>query len=182
MPQHIMPIISRVTVSSKGQKSRCRQAKIPLLLRLLQATALAVAWTAPMALAAESTKAVSIENSNWSGTDDLGRKLPTFEEAGPPKTNRWVGLFYTLWHKDLRHMPAKFNMTEFLKTRPRFMDFTAHPPGGPDFPEFYWAEPLFGYYRSADPWVIRNTRRSDRTARSSRCASPNRWEVRSGTT
>ncbi|MEI7928799.1 MAG: hypothetical protein WCH40_09630, partial [Verrucomicrobiales bacterium] len=60
-----------------------------------------------------------------------------------------------LWHKNLRHMPGNFNMTEFLKTRPGFMDFTAHPPGGPDFPEFYWAEPLFGYYRSADPWVIR---------------------------
>jgi len=102
-----------------------------------------------------STKAAIIENANWSGTDDLGRTLPTVEETGPPRTNRWVGLFSTQWHKNLRHSPGVFNMAEFLKTRPGFMDFTAHPPGGPDFPEFCWADPLFGYYRSADPWVIR---------------------------
>ena len=128
---------------------------IPDILRLLKATTCAVTCASLLPLAAETTKAVIIENSNWSGSDDLGRKLPTFEETGPPKPARCVGLFYSLWHKNLRHMPGNFNMTEYLKTRPGFMDFTAHPPGGPDFPEFYWAEPLFGYYRSADPWVIR---------------------------
>ena len=87
-------------------------------------------------------------NLFWSGTDDLGRKLPTFEETGSPKTNRWVGLFYSLWHKNLRHIPGNFNMTEYLKTRPGFKDFTSHPPGGPDFPEFYWAEPLLGYAKA----------------------------------
>ena len=125
------------------------------ILRLLKMTSLAVACVSFLPLAAATTKAVIIENSNWSGTDDLGRKLPTFDESGPPKPDRCVGMFYSLWHKNLRHMPGNFNMTEYLKTRPGFMDFTAHPPGGPDFPEFYWAEPLFGYYRSADPWVIR---------------------------
>ena len=128
---------------------------IPDILRLLKATTCAVTCASLLPLAAETTKAVIIENSNWSGSDDLGRKLPTFEETGPPKPDRCVGLFYSLWHKNLRHMPGNFNMTEYLKTRPGFMDFTAHPPGGPDFPEFYWAEPLYGYYRSADPWVIR---------------------------
>ena len=39
--------------------------------------------------------------------------------------------------------------------KPHFKDFSAHPIGGPDFPTFYWAKPLFGYYRSTDPWVIR---------------------------
>ena len=121
----------------------------------MKATTCAVTCASLLPLAAETTKAVIIENSNWSGSDDLGRKLPTFEETGPPKPDRCVGLFYSLWHKNLRHMPGNFNMTEYLKTRPGFMDFTAHPPGGPDFPEFYWAEPLYGYYRSADPWVIR---------------------------
>jgi len=155
MSQHILPAISRVAARPNVPIFRRSRPLIPLLPRMLEAAALATALAAPLPLAAEPTKPAIIENSNWSGTDDLGRKLPTFEEAGPPKNDRWVGLFYSLWHKNLRHMPGAFNMTEFLKTRPGFMDFTAHPPGGPDFPEFYWAEPLFGYYRSADPWVIR---------------------------
>ena len=158
MPQQILPIISRASDCSKGQTFRRSHPAIRLILalqRLLKVAGLATALAAPMRLAAETTKAVIIENSNWSGSDDLGRKLPTFEETGPPKNDRCVGLFYSLWHKNLRHIPGNFNMTEYLKTRPGFMDFTAHPPGGPDYPEFYWAEPLFGYYRSGDPWVIR---------------------------
>lgn len=155
MHQDILPILLRATACLSARKSRRSHPVIPLIPLLMKATALAFALLAPMPLAAETTKAVVIENSNWSGSDDLGRRLPTFEETGPPKNDRWVGLFYTLWHKNLRHIPGHFNMTEFLKTRPGFMNFTAHPPGGPDFPEFYWAEPLFGYYRSADPWAIR---------------------------
>ena len=155
MFQYILPAISRATSRLNARKPRRSHPAIPLIPRLLKAVALAVVWTAPLPLAAEGTKPVIIGDSNWSGADDLGRKLPTYEETGPPKSDRWVGLFYSLWHKNLRHMPSAFNMTEFLKARPRFMDFTAHPPGGPDFPEFYWAEPHFGYYRSADPWIIR---------------------------
>ena len=98
---------------------------------------------------------VAIENSNWVGTDDLGRKLPGFDVTGPSKPDRWVGLFYWQWHGDLRCIPGNHDMTEFLKKHPGFKDFTARPPGGPHVPEFYWAEPAFGYYRSTDPWVIR---------------------------
>ena len=154
MPQDILPILLRASASSRARKSS-RSFPCIVLIPLMLKVGLACALIAPMPLAAETTKPFVIGNSNWSGSDDLGRKLPTFEETGPPKNDRLVGLFYSLWHKNLRHMPGNFNMTEFLKTRPGFMDFTAHPPGGPDYPEFYWAEPLFGYYRSADPWVIR---------------------------
>lgn len=151
----MLPAISPTTTGLNARKSRRSHSGIPWLPRLLKAAAFATVLAGPLSLAAAAAKPVIIENSNWSATDDLGRKLPTYEETGPPKGDRWVGLFYSLWHKNLRHMPGSFNMTEFLKSRPAFMDFSAHPPGGPDYPEFYWAEPLFGYYRSADPWVIR---------------------------
>lgn len=154
MLQYVLRSFLCVTFFISARKSRgdCPEVRLfPWMLKVV----LAFAWGAPTSLVAESTKEGIIENSNWSGSDDLGRKLPSFEETGPPKGGRYVGLFYSLWHKNLRHMQGNFNMTEFLKTRPGFMDFTAHPPGGPDHPEFYWAEPLFGYYRSADPWVIR---------------------------
>ncbi len=97
---------------------------------------------------------VAIDNADWTATDALGRTLPSYAEVGGPKPNRWVGLFYWQWHGPDRWGPD-YNMTEFLKTHPRFLDFQAYPPGGPNNPTWYWAEPLFGYYRSTDPWVIR---------------------------
>lgn len=103
---------------------------------------------------AQNSPLVTISNADWGATDDLGRALPTYAQTGPPKSNRRVGLFYWQWHGPDR-WGSDYNMTEFLKTHPRFMDFSAHPPGGPDFPTWFWAEPLFGYYKSTDPWVIR---------------------------
>src|SRR5664279_5585466 len=34
----------------------------------------------------------------WPATDALGRKLPSFAEVGPPKPERFTGIFYFLWH------------------------------------------------------------------------------------
>lgn len=108
--------------------------------------------------AAQSLPAASppilITNSDCTATDDLGRTLPTYAQTGPPKPNHYVGLFYWQWHGPDRWGP-NYNVTEFLKTHPGFWDFQAHPPGGPGDPTWYWAEPLYGYYRSDDPWVIR---------------------------
>ena len=105
---------------------------------------------------AQNTPLIAIDNANQVATDDLGRSLPTFEQVGAPKPNRWVGLFYWQWHGDDRWLPnAQYDMTKYLASRPYFKDFTATPPGGPNNPTFYWAEPIFGYYRSTDPWVIR---------------------------
>ena len=103
---------------------------------------------------AQNSPLVEINNAGCVATDDLGRRLPTYAETGPPKANRWVGMFYWQWHGPDRWGPD-YDVTKFLKTHPGFRDFDAHPPGGPGNPTWYWAEPLFGYYRSTDPWVIR---------------------------
>ncbi len=103
---------------------------------------------------AQNSPPVVIDNADCVATDALGRRLPTYAEVSGPKPNRYVGLFYWLWHGPDRWGP-EYNVTEFLKTHPGFKDFQAHPKGGPDFPTWYWAEPLFGYYLSTDPWVIR---------------------------
>jgi hypothetical protein len=97
---------------------------------------------------------IPITQADGAGTDDLGRSLPTYEQTGNARPDRYVGLFYWQWHGPLR-AAGEYNMTEFLASHPKFMDFAAYPPGGPKNPEFYWAEPLFGYYLSTDPWVIR---------------------------
>ena len=121
---------------------------------LLWAVVLALLLAGRTPGGAQNSPQLPISNGDWTATDDLGRTLPTCAEVGPPKPNRWVGLFYWQWHGPDRWGP-NYNVTEFLQTHPGFRDFQAYPPGGPNNPTWYWAEPLFGYYRSTDPWVIR---------------------------
>lgn len=103
---------------------------------------------------AQNSPQIAITGSDTTLTDSLGRTLPTYAETGAPKPNRWVGIFYWEWHGPDRWGP-NYDVTKFLQTHPGFKDFQAHPAGGPDFPTWYWGEPVFGYYRSSDPWVIR---------------------------
>jgi len=134
-------------------KTNCR--RLPLFLRNLFYLAVAVfLLTGPKAACAQNSPQIAIDNADCVATDALGRKLPSYAEVGGPKPNRYVGLFYWQWHGPDR-WGADYNVTEFMKTHPGFKDFQAHPKGGPDYPTWFWAEPLFGYYLSTDPWVIR---------------------------
>ena len=38
-----------------------------------------------------------IRSDTWVATDALGRSLPVAEEVGPPRANKFVGVFYFLW-------------------------------------------------------------------------------------
>ena len=57
----------------------------------------------------------------WPATDDLGRSLPLIGEAGPPRTNRFVGIFYFIDHL---HWPRSeilggpYDVAEILKRDP----------------------------------------------------------------
>ena len=91
----------------------------------------------------------------WPAIDGLGRPIPTAKEVGPPKDDRWVGIFYFLTHNS--HVPGAevHDISKILAADPQALmhaDSTAWgAPGG----EYYWGEPLYGYYLSTDPWVIR---------------------------
>ena len=121
---------------------------------------LAVAFLAALltsggpAVRAQASPQIPLSNADCTASDALGRRLPSYAEVGPPKPSRRVGLFYWQWHGDDRWGPD-YDVTKFLKTHPGFQDFQAHPKVGPGNPTWYWAEPLFGYYRSTDAWVIR---------------------------
>lgn len=90
-------------------------------------------------------------------TDALGRKLPTFEEAGSSRKDKLVGLFYWTWHTDANaSFPSVLNITQILQQYPNAATNADHPAwqgitGG----VFWWDEPLFGYYRTTDEWVLR---------------------------
>lgn len=90
-------------------------------------------------------------------TDALGRKLSSFEEVGGPRQNKQVGLFYWTWHTDdIANFSPVLNITQILKQYPEAVNDANHPAWmGVEGGTFWWDEPLFGYYRTTDEWVLR---------------------------
>ena len=98
----------------------------------------------------------------WLATDALGRSLPMAGDQGvpAPRADRFVGLFYFLWHNDSRGKPpagsGPYDVSRILAQRARRAPTSRLAALGPDRGMYhYWAEPLYGYYFSADPWVFR---------------------------
>ena len=90
----------------------------------------------------------------WVATDGLGRELPGYSEVGPPREDRFVGIFYFLWLGQ-HGTGGPYNITEILRRHPDAMETPASPPWGELGEYHHWHKPLFGYYLSDDRWVIR---------------------------
>ena len=93
-------------------------------------------------------------SDTWAATDALGRALPDAAQVGAPRSNRTVGIFYFLWHQSFAKY-GPFDVSRILAAHP---DALQHPDGagwGPPGVPHYWGEPLFGYYRNDDAWVLR---------------------------
>lgn len=84
----------------------------------------------------------------WVATDGAGRTLPGFHECGPPRTDRFVGIFYWTWHRPQTAGPN--DNTKLLATATN--GIIRWPQN--DAP-FHWGEPELGYYLMTDPFVIR---------------------------
>ena len=90
----------------------------------------------------------------WPATDALGRTLPTAPSTEGIRTNRCVGIFYFLTHaRSGGDLPK--NIATILAQDPDILKKPDSPLWGPRGAPYYWGEPLFGYYHSMDPWVLR---------------------------
>jgi len=93
-------------------------------------------------------------SDTWVATDALGRRLPTHEQVGPPRPDRWVGIFYFLWHgAHVRGGP--YDITKILRQDRDAMQNADSPLWGPLHAPHHWGESLFGYYLGDDRWVLR---------------------------
>lgn len=83
----------------------------------------------------------------WVATDGAGRVMPSINEAGPVKKDKWLGIFYWTWHI---HRPGPYDNTKIID---------AANGGQPQWPAtqqaHHWGEPELGYYTMTDPFVIR---------------------------
>ena len=112
-----------------------------------------------VALAAWSARAAEVEKANranLAGVDHLGRTLATYEETGPEKKGRQIGLFYYLWLGQ-HGTRGPWDVTKMLEKDPDVFNKPDSPlwPDMSRTPILHWGEPLWGYYLSTDEWVLR---------------------------
>ncbi len=102
----------------------------------------------------------AINNAALAAVDDPGRKLPAFEEVGPLRKEKQVGVFYFLTlgsgHYKFYHAGPNgpINVTEVLEKCPEAAKDPSHPAWGKDFDCHHRGESIFGYY-GCDEWVMR---------------------------
>lgn len=96
------------------------------------------------------------DSDQWAATDGLGRKVCEFGDAGLRK-EKYVAMFYWTWHQGNDDTTATVkNITEIVRKYPEAMKDYNHPAWGNNRPGFFfWEQPLLGYYRTTDPWVLR---------------------------
>ncbi len=102
-------------------------------------------------------KSQSVISDQWAATDALGRQVRDCSEAGAKNKEKFVAMFYWTWHQgdDDTTYQVK-NITEIVRNYPEAMQDYHHPAWGSRKPGFfYWEQPLLGYYKTTDPWVLR---------------------------
>jgi len=99
----------------------------------------------------------TVNSDQWAATDALGRKVKEYSANNPKKKDKYVAMFYWTWHQgDDDTTYGIKNITEILRKHPEAMQDYHHPAWGDKQPGFfYWEQPLFGYYKTTDPWVLR---------------------------
>ncbi len=101
--------------------------------------------------------AVNLSAQNYGNglpaTDAVGRKLPSAKEAGETR-KKYVGLFYWTWHTNFAHLDVCIPSQYIAKAPEAAYDYH-HPIWRKDITSNFWGEPLFGFYRDTDKWVLR---------------------------
>lgn len=99
-------------------------------------------------------------SSTWSLTDALGRTAEEATEESTVRKDKFVGIFYHIWHKDFMQgtcgadPKAPRNVSRIISENEDGL--TKSSLFGPNQSYHYWGEPLFGYYDlSQDEYVIR---------------------------
>ena len=119
------------------------------------------AFALVVATLAASAQESSVPGVPWRAADDLGRVVSAPKDVPEFRPDRKVGLFYFLWlDGDIprdRNLPEGENgpydvsKLETIDPAPAQNDALT----GTDAQMHYWGEPLFGYYASSDPYVLR---------------------------
>jgi len=102
------------------------------------------------------------EGTPWIASDDLGRVTANPADVPEIRDNRTVGIFYFIWMLPMSNIPADpngqgepYDINKILAKDPDAFRNEDNTKLGKNGEMHFWGEPLYGYYDSRDPWVIR---------------------------
>ncbi|MEN6429117.1 MAG: hypothetical protein ABFE13_27535 [Phycisphaerales bacterium] len=108
----------------------------------------AIVTVCSLGLGAAQSAAWDLYSDTWVATDALGREVPGVDLCGPPRPDKYVGIFYWTWHT-LHGKQGPCDNSRIIAANPD------NPQWGPLGSPHHWGEPELGYYISTDPYVIR---------------------------
>ncbi|MBQ7378181.1 MAG: hypothetical protein IJW70_00710 [Clostridia bacterium] len=91
----------------------------------------------------------------WVFTDGLGRVSLTYADVGAPREDKTLAMFYWTWHTKETASAGALNTTELLKQYPDAKNDYNHPAWAGTGRYCFWNEPIYGFYTTEDPWVLR---------------------------
>ncbi|MCL2512411.1 MAG: hypothetical protein FWF08_00800 [Oscillospiraceae bacterium] len=98
---------------------------------------------------------MGIYPDTYAAVDALGRVLPGNAETGGVREGKFVGMFYWTWHYSHSSWTAPFNVTQIIKDHPEAVGDISSPYWGTLGAPHFWNEPIYGYYQTADDYVLR---------------------------
>lgn len=123
-------------------------------LKGLAASAAALAVPGLPRAVAAAPRVIDVLSDTWVGHDGLGRAIPTYDEVGPPRPDKFVAAFYFLWLGQ-HSTDGPYDIAKILAADPNAINETDNPAWGPLGHFHHWSEPYFGYYLSDDRYVLR---------------------------
>lgn len=134
-----------------------------MLIMLTAAAILLSCYVLPYSAAAEEEAgsqpviaAGAVKPDTWTAVDGLGRTVNTYSDVGGQREGKFVGMFYWTWHYSNAGNKAR-NVSEIINAHPEARndwDHEAWENTGHGTP-YFWNEPVFGYYRNTDEYVVR---------------------------
>lgn len=100
--------------------------------------------------------AAEVKPDTWTAVDGLGRNLIKYDDAGDKREDKTVAMFYWSWHYS-QAGKGTYEVTNVQKHISLFPDaknnFTH--PSWEGAKKYFWDEPVFGYYKTDDKYVLR---------------------------
>ena len=98
-----------------------------------------------------------IDPTQWAATDGLGRTLSTSELLSEKRDDRFVGMFYWIWHYPWVNDTAPITTGSVLDIYPEAVNDWDHPAWNNTYDgrPYFWGEPLYGFYTNTDEYILR---------------------------
>ena len=96
-----------------------------------------------------------VQPDTWVFTDGLGRVSLTNKDVGNVKDDKTLAMFYWSWHIDGFVTQTPANLQKLSEEYPEAMNDFDHPIWKQYSTSYFWNEPIYGYYRTDDAWVLR---------------------------